>query len=286
MDPRDARRAWRVLEPIHAIVYFAPEARQALADAGLKGFWMGYFASRAAPMGPVPAEVVVATFFNFHPRLVHRAIPDAWHLAAVDDIVAARREGAAAALRRALGDLLDSPDISEAAELARRAAEAADPVGRPLFAGHKSLRWPDDAERMLWHAATLLREFRGDGHVAALVSEGLDGVGAHVSFAATGAVPRDVMQSSRGYTDGEWTAGEEALRGRGLLDGNGRLTDAGRALRERIELRTDELALPAFEALGSEALARLVELVRPLSRRIVAGGGVPVPNPMGMPEPD
>jgi hypothetical protein len=132
-----------MLEPYHAIVYFAPESREAYADLGLKGFWMGYFASRAGAMGPVPAEVVVATFFNFHPRMVHKAIPDAWHLAAVEDILATRRQVAANALRRVLGDDLDSDDVAEAAILARRAAEAADPVGRALFAGHAALAWPE-----------------------------------------------------------------------------------------------------------------------------------------------
>jgi hypothetical protein len=275
-----------MLEPYHAIVYFAPESRAAFAELGLKGFWMGYFASRAAAMGPVPAEVVIATFFNFHPRMVHKAIPDAWHLAAVEDILATRRQAAGAALGRVLGPELDSDDVAEAAALARRAAVAGDPVGRPLFAGHASLTWPDEPELVLWHAATLLREFRGDGHIAALVCEGLDGIGAHVTFAATGAVPRDVMQSSRGYTDGEWAAGEEALRGRGLLDDNGGLTDAGRAMRERVERRTDDLTLTALETLGDQDAARLVELVRPLSRRIVMNGGVPVPNPMGAPSPE
>jgi hypothetical protein len=275
-----------MLEPYHAIVYFAPESRAAFAELGLKGFWMGYFASRAAAMGPVPAEVVIATFFNFHPRMVHKAIPDAWHLAAVEDILATRRQAAGAALGRVLGPELDSDDVAEAAALARRAAAAGDPVGRPLFAGHASLTWPDEPELVLWHAATLLREFRGDGHIAALVCEGLDGIGAHVTFAATGAVPRDVMQSSRGYTDGEWAAGEEALRGRGLLDDNGGLTDAGRAMRERVERRTDDLTLTALETLGDQDAARLVELVRPLSRRIVMNGGVPVPNPMGAPSPE
>jgi hypothetical protein len=114
----------------------------------------------------------------------------------------------------------------------------------------------------------------------------LDGIGAHVTFAATGAVPRDVMQSSRGYTDAEWAAGEAALRHRGLLDDSGKLTDAGSALRQRVEQRTDELTLPALETLGDKGAARLVELVRPLSRRIVGGGGVPVPNPMGAPNPE
>jgi hypothetical protein len=276
---------WRALEPYHALNYFAPEAKAAFDDVGLKGFWMGYFASRAAAMGPVPAEVVVATFFNFHPRMVHRAIPDAWNLAAVEDILAARRAAASAGLRRTLGDALDSEEVAEAADLARRAALTADPGGRPLFAGHASLAWPDEPHLVLWHAATLLREYRGDGHIAALVYEGLDGCSAHITMAATGGVPRDVMQSSRGYTDEEWSAGEDRLRDTGILDDAGHLTDSGQDLRARIEQRTDELMLPALQVLGDEGVARLYELVSPLSKQIVHSGAVPIPNPMGAPEP-
>src|SRR5215218_3445746 len=143
-------------------------------------------ASRSAAMGPVPAEVVVATFYNFHPRMVHRAIPDAWGFAPPEAVLAARLEGADAALRRLLGGWAEGPEAAEAAALGRRAMEGRDPAGRPLFAAHAALGWPEEPHLALWHAATLYREFRGDGHVACLLADGVDGCEAHVLAAGAG----------------------------------------------------------------------------------------------------
>lgn len=276
-----SRRMWQTLEPYHAMIYFASEAREAFTNVGLKGYWMGYFASRAAPLGPAPAEVVTATFYNFHPRMVARAIPDAWRFAAPDRILAARYDAANAALTRLLGDAVASDELAEAATLARRAAEACPIIGRPLFAAYVALPWPDAPHLILWHAATLLREFRGDGHVHALFASEIEGCEAHITLAATGRAPRDAIQPHRGWSDDEWTAAEERLRLRGWLDASGALTPAGRAARDAVEARTDELALPPWRALGDEGCARLHQLVWPLSDRIVAGGGIPMPNPMG-----
>src|SRR5438094_4289023 len=192
MEPILARKTWRSLEPVHGMVYFAPEPSEAYAALGIRGSRMGYFGSRSAAMGPVPADVVIATFFNFHPALVRRAIPAAWEIASPQAILAARLDGADRALKRAFGDeLLVSSQLAEAADLARTAALAAceHPEGRPLFAGHAALPWPDDAHLVLWHAQSLLREFRGDAHVAALLLEGLRGVEALVIHGATGEVP-------------------------------------------------------------------------------------------------
>ncbi|GCE23397.1 hypothetical protein KDK_71970 [Dictyobacter kobayashii] len=159
-DKHPSRVAWTMLEPYHAMIYFAPEARAAYSAAGLKGYWMGYFASRAAAMGPVPASVVTATFYNFHPAMVARAIPDAWRLSTPEQILSARLGAADAALRRLLGETITSFELTEAAEIARTAAEACTVAGRPLFAGHAALPWPDQPHLVLWHATTLLREFR------------------------------------------------------------------------------------------------------------------------------
>jgi hypothetical protein len=273
---------WQTLEPYHAMIYFAPEARQAYADAGLKGFWMGYFASRAAAMGPVPAEVVAATFYNFHPRMVARAIPDAWRFSPPERVLAARHAAADAALRRLLVDQIASESLAEAAELARAASEACDVAGRALFAGHASLTWPSEPHMVLWHATTLLREYRGDGHVIALLAEGLDGCEAHVTQVATGRAPREAIQPHRGWSDEEWRAAEERLKRRGWLDADGMLTEAGRAGRKAVEDRTDALAMRPWEQLGLQHTARLRELVWPLSDTIVRQGGVPIPNPMGL----
>jgi len=257
---------WSLLEAIHAPIYFADEARAALDAVGMKGFWMGYFASRAAPMGTVPAPVVTATFFNFRPSMVERAIPDAWSLAPPDAILAARYVGADAMWRRLVGDI----DVTELAGLARRAAEAADHDGRPLSAAHAALDWPDAPHLVLWHAATVLREHRGDGHVAALVSEGVSGCAAHVIAAASGASTRQLLQASRGWTDDEWDAAAATVAGREL------------ELRAAVEARTDALAWPPLQSLGDDGLGRLIELAAPIAARIMGGGEIPVPNPIGL----
>jgi hypothetical protein len=273
MDRVMARKMWRTLEPYHGLVYFAPEAAAAYAALGIHGS-DGYFASRAAAMGPVPAEVVVATFFNFNPEVVHRAIPAAWVAADPDRIVDARRRAALAALRRTVGDPLDGPDVARAADLAEAAAAACQPAGRPLYAAHAALVPPADPPLRLWHAITLLREYRCDGHVACLVDAGLDGIEALVLHAASGEVPRVALQRTRQWGDDAWAAAVARLAARGLVDDVGALTEAGASLRQGIEDRTDELALAPWAAIGVEACDELRALVRPLSRAVVDGGGL------------
>lgn len=285
LDLSSARTAWKTLEPYHAMIYFAPEAREAYIAAGLKGYWMGYFASRAAPLGAVPASVVTATFFNFHPRMVARAIPDAWRFSSPERALLARFQAVDATLRRLLGAQVDSTEVAEAAELAKEAVAGCSVAGRSLFAAYHDLPWPVEPHLVLWHAATLLREFRGDGHVVALLAEGLDGCEAHLTLVGTGNVPRETIQPHRGWNDEEWEAAGQRLQQRGLLDESGLLTPTGIALRQAIEDRTDQLALPPWQHLGREQLTRLLSLVRPLSTTIVDQGGVPMPNPMGLPRP-
>ncbi len=275
MDPMIARRTWRTLEPIHGMIYFSPEAATAYERLGLTGR-MGYFASRAAPMGAVPAEVVIATFYNFRPQLVRDAIPEAWTRATPAAILAARVASADGALRRSVPDAIGSEDVTEAAGLARQAAEVACEHldGRPLFAGHASLPWPDEPHLVLWHAQSLLREFRGDGHIAALLTAGLSGLEAAITHVATGEVPGAVMLATRDWPASEWAAGIEGLRARGILEPGDdlALTERGRAQREWVEDTTDAAAAVAYETLGDDGCARLRTLGRPLSRAIVDGG--------------
>lgn len=278
--PTTARAVWRVLEPYHAVVYFAPEARAAYAEAGLRGQWMGYFASRAAAMGQVGSETVVATFHNFHPRMVRRAIPDAWSFSTVDRVLEARRSVADAALRRLCGDSLEDTTVAEAAALAQRAAQAIDPAGRPLGAAHAAQPVPDEPHLALWHAAATLREHRFDGHVAVLVGYGVDGCEALVSSVAAGAVPRELLQPMRGWSDEEWEAACERLRRRGFLDAAGSFTDDGRRLRETLEHRTDVCATQPFTALGEDGCARLVALMRPVIDGLIAARGLPALSPL------
>ena len=285
MTAPTARSMWPVFETYHAVTYFAPESAEGYRNLGLKGGWMGYFASRAAPMGPVPPEVVTAVFFNFHPAMVARAIPDAWALADPADVLAVRLRAVDGALRRLLPDHVEAPETVEAAGLAREASLAGHITGRPLYGGLRSLPWPEEPHLALWHAATLLREHRGDGHVASLLAEGLDGVEAHVTAAAAGQIPREMLQVNRKWDDDEWLAAEERLRARGWLNLQGGLTEEGRAGRQRIEDRTDELASEPWRFLGLEGTARLAELWPPMARAIVDGGGVPIPSPIGAPAP-
>ncbi|MGI0151807.1 MAG: SCO6745 family protein, partial [Thermoplasmata archaeon] len=214
-----ARQMWRTLEPYHGIVYFTPHAAAQYARLGIEGR-DGYFASRAAALGPVSAEIVISTFYNFHPGLVRHAIPKVWSVASPSEILGARVSAADLALREVLGEDAEGDEVVEAAGLAERAARSASVAGRPLFAAHAALRWPDTPHLVLWHAITLLREHRGDGHIAALVTAGLDPCEALVTHAAAGDVGAEVLRRSRSWPEEEWAAASSRLQARGLLDGD------------------------------------------------------------------
>ena len=269
-DALRARKTWRTVEPLHGMIYFVPEAAEAYGRLGITGR-DGYFASRSAPMGAVSAAVVVSTFFNFNPELVRSAIPRAWQITTPDALLAARFDAADAAMRRLLGDeVVESDEMTRAADLARSAAEeAAKGVeGRPLAAGHANLDWPDTPHLVLWHAQSILREYRGDGHIALLVSHGLSGIDALVSHGAAGDVPPNLLRTTRGWSADQWLTAVSSMRSRGwLIDGDElALTEWGTAERQEIELHTDELASAPYAALGDEACAELRSLVRPWSR--------------------
>lgn len=277
-----SRRARRMFELYHSMIFFAPEARQAFLDVGLKGYWMGYFASRSAPLGPVSAAVVTATFYVFHPAMVARALPDAWRFTSPEQILEVRLQAADTALRRLLGDQVKSAEMAEAADLAQEATRGCSFTGRALFAGYSQLPWPTEPHLVLWHATTLLREHRWDGHMATLLTEGLDGCEAHLTYVGSGEMSRATMQPIRGWSDEEWEAAAKRLQQRGLLDEHGLLTPAGTQVRQAIEDRTDLLALPPWQHLGPERTERLLALAQPISQRIVDQGGIPGVNPMGL----
>jgi hypothetical protein len=255
------------------MIYFTPYGPKAYEAIGITDRRMGYFASRSAAMGPVPAGVTIATFFNFNPAAVSRAIPAAWQIADPAAILAARLEATDRSLRQAWGDEIDGPHVREAAGLARAAAERAAerPQGRPLFAAHAGLPWPKEPHLVLWHAQSLLREYRGDGHVSLLLTEGLSGLEALIVHAATGEIPGRALQASREWSDAEWAAGVEGVRERGWLEDAAelKLNAAGRAHRQSVEDRTDELAVYGYQAIGEDGCARLRELVRPLVKAVV-----------------
>lgn len=278
------RQMWHLLEPLHAVLYYAPEV---LAEAGALGYdvserWPGYFAWRAAPLGAPDAAEVAGAFHSFSPRMVAEHIPAVWDVAAPDRLLEARTRGIGEAYRAVLGsETVSGPALAEAAALARRAAEAADTAGRPLAAANAALPWPEEPHRALWHAATVLREHRGDGHVSALADAGLDPVESLVSFAAIGAAPVEVF-SSRGWSDAEWAAARERLAVRGLVGPDGTATEEGRALRARVERRTDELAAAPWRALGESHTDRLAGLFGPLWVEVLASGLLPRENTLGI----
>ncbi|WIX99227.1 hypothetical protein QRX60_34970 [Amycolatopsis mongoliensis] len=266
-----ARQTWRFLEPYHGMIYFAPEAAAAYEALGLTGR-AGYFASRSAALGAVPAPVVVATFYNFNPGLVRTSIATAWSATDPAAVLAARYAAADEALRGILGEAIASPEMRRAATLLRAAAEtvAEDVVGRPLFAAHAALPWPDEPHLVLWHAQTLLREYRGDAHVAALLTAGLSGIEALVSHAASGAVPAETLRTSRAWSEAEWTAAIAGLRERDWLtdDADLSFTPTGAARRAEIERATDENSVTPYAHIGESACAELQALVRPFSRAL------------------
>lgn len=274
MNPETVRRTCRTLEPVHAMVYFSPEPQEEYAVLGLDAKANpahGYFPARAAAMGAVTWPTVQATFFNFSPFAVQLGIDGVWDRVSPADVQAARRRGAQRALERLCGPLLDA--APEAAELARRATEVCTPYGRPLYAAHAGLDWPEESVLQLWHALTLLREYRGDGHITALVAAGLTGLEAAVLHVALGDTwSRKALQATRVYSDEQWDAACASLAERGWLTPEATLTADGTAWREDIEVTTDRLALAPWEHLGEAGAARLVELVAPMAKAIVDAG--------------
>src|SRR5437763_16200237 len=163
-----ARRMFELVEPIGVIPYSADEPNEAMFALGFTNYWDTYFAGRAAPLGLAPAEVVDALFYNFAPGEVARHIPKVWRTTTPEAAIAVRQMGCVKALRRILGDHVDSPALARAADLLLKAATSTPVEGRPMYAALRSIPIPSDVVAGLFHAASFLREHRGDGHIAAL----------------------------------------------------------------------------------------------------------------------
>ncbi|MFI7501517.1 hypothetical protein ACIBVL_24040 [Streptomyces sp. NPDC049687] len=278
-----ARAMWERFEPVHDLVYFAPEVRRAADALGLRGYWMGYFALRAAPLGAAPASVVTSSFYVFHPDRVARALPDAWTYADPAEVLAARARAVGEAMTGLYGpDVVGSDEMAEAADLAWRAAQAADTAGRVLGAANQALARPAQPHVRLWQALTTLREHRGDGHIAVLVGRGVGPVEAMVLKCAAGESDEEFQRQTRKWEPEQWRAGRRRSRARGWLDEDGRLTKEGRAAHEEIEADTDAAAAAPWTALGPAATARLAQLLEPLARTVLDAGIIPTANPVGM----
>ncbi|WP_338699424.1 hypothetical protein V2W30_23355 [Streptomyces sp. Q6] len=277
------RQLWHLLEPLHAVLYYAPEAFEEAAALGydVEERWPSYFAWRAAPLGAAGPRRVASAFYSFSPAKVAEHVPAAWAVAAPREVLAARLRAVDRAYRTLFGDAVDGPDVARAADLARRAAEAAHLEGRPLAAANAELPWPDAPHLVLWQAATVLREHRGDGHVAALLTAGLGPAESLVSFAAIGAAPVETF-ASRGWTRAEWDAAHQLLAGEGLVDEDGIATDAGRALRAEVEARTDRLAAGPWRALGTDAVGEFSDLIGELWVAVLGSGLLPSVTTLGI----
>lgn len=277
-----SRHLWGLTEPLHAVVYFSPEPVAAMKAAGFRGYWMGYFAQRSAPLGEVSPEVVHALFYNFSWERVSGALPDAWTFAPPEVALRARCESSAAALRRQLGELIDTGSFTLAVELLEAAALSAPLEGHAMYAANRALEVPTDPVERLWHATTLLREHRGDGHIAALMSAGITGRQSHVLHALTTGNPRDVYKFARDMSDPEWSKLVAELTARGLADEEGRVTAAGEALKGTIEATTDELAAAAYATLTEKEQRALSDALLPMTMAVIRAGEIPVNSPMGL----
>ncbi|MEE6264978.1 hypothetical protein V2E29_04860 [Streptomyces diastatochromogenes] len=287
MEPPAAQRArslWLMTEPLHAVCYFDDDCRALGKSLGLRGFWMGYFAARTAPLGAVEPAAATAVLGVFAPGMVARALPAAWSTVSPAHVLDERGTRAARALRTIAPDL----DRSATALLPRLQAlvDAAPDTGRPLFAANRALCDHADPVERLWQLATTLREFRGEAHLAALADRELDGCEALVLAAATGRVPEGTMREDRGWTEGEWASAADRLHGRNLLDAHGNATAHGQEERTRIEAETDRLAARLLRPLSPADADHLLELLHPVVRRILAADVLPFPNPIGLPHPD
>jgi Dienelactone hydrolase family len=265
-----ARRMFELVEPIGVIPYSADEPNDAMFALGFTDYWDTYFAGRAAPLGLAAAEVVDALFYNFAPGEVARHIPKVWRTTTPESAIAARQMGCAKALRRILGDRVDSPTFARATELLINAATSVPYEGRPMYAALRSIQIPDDVVVRLFHAASLLREHRGDGHIAALMIEGVGGLEAHVLFALDMDLPAEKFGRVHHLPAAQLATVIDGMRDRGLIGEDGWLTDQGRAVKQRVESLTDDLAAKPYEILEPVELHELMDTLEPLATLLLA----------------
>jgi hypothetical protein len=270
MNPM-ARRMFELVEPIGVIPYSADDPNEAMFALGFTDYWDTYFAGRAAPLGvDTTAEVVDALFYNFAPGEVARHIPKVWRTTTPEAAIAARQAGCVTALRRILGDHVRSAGFARAAELLTSAATSAPFAGRPMYAALRALPIPDEVVARLFHAASLLREHRGDGHVAALMTEGVGGLEAHVLFALDMGMRAERFGRIHHLPAAQLAAVIDGVRDRGLIGDDGWLSEQGRAVKQRVEALTDDLAAEPYESLGPGELDELMVSLEPLAALLLA----------------
>jgi hypothetical protein len=264
-----ARRMFELVEPIGAVPYSGDEPNEAMYALGFTDFWDTYFAGRAAPLGLVPAEVVDAVFYNFAPGEVAHHIPKVWSKTTPEAAIAARQLGCTNALRRILVEHVDTPEFARTTELLTAAAISAPIEGRPMYAALRALSLPDDPVTRLFHAASLLREHRGDGHIAALLVEGVGRLEAHVLYALAMDMPAAKFGRIHHLPAAQIATVIDGMRDRGLIGDDGWLSQQGRAVKHRVESLTDELAAKPYESLTRAELDELIAGLEPLAELLI-----------------
>lgn len=265
-----ARRMFELIEPIGVIPYWADEPTEAMSALGFTEFWDTYFAGRAAPLGIVPAEVVDALFYNFAPGEVARHIPNVWRTTTPRAAIAARQAGCAQTLRRVLGDHVDSPTFARATDLLLHVAVDAPIEGRPMYAALRATPTPADVAARLFHASSLLREHRGDGHIAALMAESIGGVESHIVYALATGTPATQFGRVHHLPAAQLAEVIDGLRRRGLVGDDGWLTDHGHTVNQRVETLTDVLAAAPYARLATAECNELISALEPLAELLLA----------------
>ncbi len=266
-----SRALRKVTEPIAAGVYFAPEAHQGYEAQGLD-YFEGYFCSRSACLGAAPWSVVCAAFAAFKPAAVESSVTNGWAKTTPPPMLAAREAGATAQLERLVGDAVASAAVERATELLFAASDGVDPSGRALFAGLSILERPTTRFGALWRAADLVREHRGDGHIAAWMPH-VDSTEITVMTELAWGIPPRSYVFTRGWNADEVDAAYERLTDRGLV-ADGALTAAGTELRDHIERTTDESTSAVIDRIGDD-FDELIALLSPMAEAVVTGGGYP-----------
>ncbi len=267
------RRLAQAAEVVHSLTYYSAEI-STMPSEGFRGWWHTYFAYRPAPMGPVGPGVVTASFYNFAPRFVARAVPSVWSIMTPEQAHSRRQELIGQAIERISADGSLEEPLHTASELVKISVAELAPEGRPLYAAYADLPWPDTVGLAVWHGCTLLREYRGDGHNLVLAASGIDGCECHVFMAANGHGNQPTITGIRGWTAEEWHGAVGRLQARGYIANDGSYTDAGLVARKAVERHTDALATKAITALGAERADTLLLALESVASYLIEHGEV------------
>ena len=270
---RAQRDLAKLAEAVHGCGYYPAEIK-GFSERGFRGWWHAYFAYRSAPLGQATEKMVTATFYNFAPRMVAKSIPSCWEIMSPAMVRSTHLEFIDEAMRRIFSDVQFESSFKAAERILRPIGDQLPVAGRPLFASWASEVWPEDSRLAVWHGATLLREFRFDGHNIALLAGDLDPTECHVMMAADGRGDPATIQKIRGWTTDEWQDAAQRLKQRGLINEHGKQTDAGRIARRSIEHHTDRLAKPIVSVLAEDATP-LLKLFSLFSDRLLSSGEIP-----------